>query len=396
VSAPEAVQARFRCPQEGGDLLLFSNQDVELVKLLRWCRCISRNDLQNIFPNHVQANLEQLGLIKLYGSDGIFLLATIGNSFLEGICPSLPPAIPFSYKRTDTVRRLRVSKFVLTAYQAGFDIFTTSLSALNENHTLFLPTIMRAKGSNVWGNSRVAALVRAGELLCAVHYVCPDIGTLLLSDELQAFSNNTARILDVQRAFIFVGESYGQILSELERPLAEPDVKTIYYADFYHRLELPVYLLPCNNTGAIQLRLMSVPQYRLRLTQAALNGRYVSPPKEAAVCWDAVFNEMPFVMAVDMDMRRIDAAVKLAHRFGYPQIAIAALQGQVESFLSRYFRGSGSVRLFILNEETLTHALGEPPALYTPPPTQYLTPKGAVVDAPIIQTHRKAGRSSRR
>jgi hypothetical protein len=373
--------------------MLFSNQDIDLMKLLRWCRCVSLCDMQGIFPAHVIANLEHLGFLKPYGKDGPILLTVKGNSFLDSICPGLPPAIRFSYKSADTKRRLRVSQLMLTAYRAGFDIFTTALSTLASNRTLFSPVITRAKGYNAWGNSRVAALVHAGELLCAIHYVGPNIGTLLLDDELRAFSNNTSRISGVQRAFIFAGESYEQIWSELERPLSEPDAKTIYYTDFYRRLDLPVYLLPCDDTGATQLRLMSVPQYRLRLTQAALSGQYAPPPREAA-CWDAVFDGMPFVMAVDMDMRRIDDAIELAHDQGYPQIAVAALQKQVEPFLLQYFRDSDLVRLFVLNEQTLTQALGESLSLYVPPPTQFLTSKGAVIDAPLIQAHRKIRRSS--
>jgi hypothetical protein len=99
-------------------------------------------------------------------------------------------------------------------------------------------------------------------------------------------------------------------------------------------------------------------------------------------------------MAVDMDMRRIDDAIELAHDRGYPQIAVAALQKQVEPFLLQYFRDSDLVRLFVLNEQTLTQALGESLSLYVPPPTQFLTSKGAVIDAPLIQAHRKIRRSS--
>ena len=39
---------------------------------------------------------------------------------------------------------------------------------------------------------------------------------------------------------------------------------------------------------------------------------------------------------------------------------------------------------------------GHPPSLYLPPCTQYLTKKGAVVDAPLIQVDRKDRGSPRK
>ncbi len=36
-------------------------------------------------------------------------------------------------------------------------------------------------------------------MICAMHYVCPGIGKLALTDELAAFSNQTAQFQDVKR-----------------------------------------------------------------------------------------------------------------------------------------------------------------------------------------------------
>ena len=104
---------------------------------------------------------------------------------------------------------------------------------------------------------------------------------------------------------------------------------------YYRCLQLPVHLLLCDDTGAVQLQIMTVPDYRRKLTQAALKNQYRPPPKDIPA-WDALFQGMPFVMAADMDLRRIDAAIQTASANNMKQIAIAALERQAESVL--FFR----------------------------------------------------------
>ena len=102
---------------------------------------------------------------------------------------------------------------------------------------------------------------------------------------------------------------------------------------------------------------------------------------------------MPFVMAADMDLRRIDAALQSARAHGMKQIAIAALERQAETVLFSRYRDTGLARVFVLTDEAISAVTGRPPVPYTPPRTQFITPKGDVVDAPPFQTHGKAGGS---
>ena len=203
-----------------------------------------------------------------------------------------------------------------------------------------------------------------------------------------SFTNQTARFHNTQRAFIFAGKSYIDILTELEQA-SKSETKLIFYGDAYRCLQLPIHLLSCDDTGAVQLQIMSVPDYRRRLTQAALKNQYRPPPKDAPA-WDAVFQGMPFVMAADMDLRRIDSAIQAA---GGKQIAIAALRGQAETVIFPRYRDTGLARVFVLTDEAVSAVTGRPPVPYTPPRTQFITSKGDVVDAPPFQAHGKAGGS---
>ena len=191
----------------------------------------------------------------------------------------------------------------------------------------------------------------------------------------------------MMRAFIFAGESYKDILTELESD-TRTDTKLISYGGAYQCLQLPVYLLSCDGTGAVQFQIMAQPDYRRRLAQAALKDSY-QPSENPA--WDALFQGMPFVIAADMDLRRLDAAVHMAREQGLEQIAIAALTKQAKAVLISRYQNTGLAKIFALTNETVSAVTGRPPVPHVPPRTQFLTEKGEVVDAPPIRIPGKAG-----
>ena len=375
--------------------MLFSERDMDLLRLLRWCRCIFREDGERYFSRNIVANLAALSYLKLYREYDALLLTAAGNRFLESIFPALPKGASLAYKRNDTQRRLRISRLVLTAYRAGVRVFITEMGELAESPALYLPSLMRGRGHNPWGNTRTAAVAHLGDLTCAFHYVCPGIGKLMLAEELHTFTNNTVVLKGRRQALIFAGDDYEELLRELNITDTSGDDRMISYGEAYRQAAMPVYLVACNDTGAMQLRLMGIPDYREKISAAALKAHYEPPPKDVPT-WDALYNGIPFVMAADMDLRRVDTAVCTALNRGYRQIAIAVLSEQAEvSWFSRY-RDTGTARVFALTESALTSLGCGEASLRLPSRQQFLTGKGDVVDAPLIQVHRKTGNKSKR
>lgn len=371
--------------------MIFSQRDADVLRLLCWCQYIQPHDLNAVSSETERENLNRLGLIRQHRGSGALTLSNSGCTFLQRIFEERLPQLTRSYHGEAIQRRLRLARIAITAYRGGSEVFTTETENLIKPPSIFLSAITRSRGYNPWGSTRVAAIANLGNILYAMHYVCPGIGKLSLTDELTAFTNQTARFRDARRAFIFAGESYTDILSELEQA-SKTDTKLILYGDAYRSLQLPVHLLSCNDTGAVQLQIMAVPDYRKKLTQAALKNQYQPPPKDVPV-WDALFQGLPFVMAVDMDLRRIDAAIRAAHGQGIKQIAVAALRGQAETVLFPCYRDPGLARVFVLTDEAISEVTGRPPLPYTPTHTQFITPKGDVIDAPPFQAHGKTGRS---
>ena len=386
VIAPEPAQERFR--QTAGkerreSCMMLSCRDLDILRLLRWCRMIRPKELCEAFSEDEVMNLSAAQMIRFSDAAKAWCLTPCGNRVLGSSGFALPPAKASTYREPDITRRLRLAQIVTTAYAAGVNIFLTKESELRSQPSLFLPFLHRNRGSNPWGSTRVAALLHTGNLMCAIHWVSPNIGCIALTDELTAFQNHTAAIPAKQRAMIFAASSYEEIIAELEAVQENQNTRLQSYREVYDCLKLPLFLLPCNETGCLQLRIMGVPNYRELLARIILKSHYVPPPADRAM-YDALYQGVPFIMAADMDLRRIDAAVETARSDGLSQIALAALPEQVETVLNRRYRETGKARVFTITDAALRELLGST-APYTPPDLPFYTSEGSVLDVPPLK-----------
>ena len=386
VIAPEPAQERFR--QTAGkerreSCMMLSCRDLDILRLLRWCRMIRSKELCEAFSKDEVMNLCAAQMIRFSGAVKAWYLTPCGNRVLGSSGFAMPPAKAPTYREPDIIRRLRLAQIVTTAYAAGVNVFLMKESALQSSPSLFLPFLHRNRGSNPWGSTRVAALLHTGGLMCAIHWVNPGIGCVALTDELTAFQNHTAAIPTKQRAMIFAASSYEEIIAELEAVQENRNTRLQSYREVYDCLKLPLFLLPCNGTGCLQLRILGKPNYRELLAKIILKSHYAPPPAGRPM-YDALYQGVPFVMAADMNLRRIDAAVETARSDGLSQIVLAALPEQVETVLNRRYRETGKARVFTITESALRELLGST-VPYTPPDLPFYTLEGSVLDVPPLK-----------
>ena len=344
---------------------------------------IRSKELCEAFSKDEVLNLSAAQMIRFSDAAKAWLLTPCGNRVLDSAGFVLPAATAPTYREPDITRRLRLAQIVTTTYSAGVNVFLTKEAELQSPPSLFLPFLHRNRGSNPWGSTRVAALLHTGDLMCAIHWVSPGIGCVALTDELTAFQNHTAAIPTKQRTMIFAASNYEEILAELDAGQENQNTRLQSYREVYDCLKLPLFLLPCNETGCLQLHILGTPNYRELLAKIILKSHYVSPPTNRAM-YDALYQGVPFVMAADMDLRRIDAAVEAARSDGVSQIALAALPEQVESVLNRRYREPGKARVFTITESALRELLGST-VPYAPPDLPFYTSEGSVLDVPPLK-----------
>lgn len=375
--------------------MIFSMRDIDVLRLLCWCQNILPQDLRRISTEVERENLMTLGFIKFHERSGTLILTNRGRVFLEAALAGAVPNLSLSYHDAALERRIRLSKLALTAYYAGVDVFTTAPSSMTGRNACFLSAVTRKRGHNPWGSSRVGAILHLGGVYYAAHYVCPGIGRMAVNDELSALHNHTNFGKGTRRAFLFAGSSYTDIIEELKERDEKKDMKLIRYSEAYRGLRDPIHLLSCDETGACQLQIMAVPDYRAKLARLMLRSAY-QPPPENASAWDGLYNGQPFVIGADMDLRRIDAAIKMARERNCLPIALAALDGQGGAILLRRYADPGYATVYKVTDSVLTKLFGHVPGLYEPPYTQFLTEKGDVINAPPIKALGKAGGSCRK
>ncbi len=370
--------------------MIFCQREIDALRLLCWCRYIKPSSLRHLITQTELSNLMALGFIKEHPKSHALIPTRKTVELLRDAFNGAVPEVVRVYSPQLIERRLRLSQIAITFYRSGVTPFLLTKEELRRPPALFLSSTARGRGQNPWGSTRIAGIAHLGNRLLAVHYVCPGIGRLVLNNELVAFNNQTAAVQGARRGFLFAGESYNDILAELDQPDTEDGNQAVNYAGAYRRLTLPVYLLPCDDTGALQLRIMAQPDYRRRLAQAAL-GRYYQPPPEGTTVFDACFNRIPVVIGVDMDLRRIAAAQEAAKKLGHSHIILAALPGQVQSGVFDPYRIPGQDNVLALRDDIVLDLLGGKGVSF-PSDQSFRTEKGGALHAPVIKVHRKARR----
>lgn len=330
--------------------MLMSVRDMDVLRLLCWCQNVRPDDLSSISTETERENLITLGLIKRHQRSDTLLLTNSGRAFLQAALEGDVPNLTLSYHDAAIERRVRLSALMMTAYHAGINVFTITANSLAEPSTLFITAITRSRGHNPWGSARVGAIAHLGSTYYAVHYIYSGIGRMAVNDELAAFHNHTNFGKDTQRAFLFAGASYADIIEELKVRDEKRDTKLIRYSEAYRGLHYPVHLLSCDETGARQLQIMAVPDYRVKLAKLMLRSAY-RPPPEDAPAWDATYQNRPFVIGADMNLRRIDTAIASAKKRGCLPISLAALDAQGDAVLLRRYKDTGYAVIYKMTEE---------------------------------------------
>ena len=119
--------------------MMLSCRDLDILRLLRWCRMIRSKELYETFSKDEVTNLSAAQMIRFSAAAKAWLLTPCGNRALDFAGFVLPPATAPTYREQDITRRLRLAQIVTTAYAAGVNIFLTKVSELQSKPSLFLP-----------------------------------------------------------------------------------------------------------------------------------------------------------------------------------------------------------------------------------------------------------------
>jgi hypothetical protein len=273
---------------------------------------------------------------------------------------------------------------LFTCLGAGIEPACDKVSQL-KRQPVFLPAFaLRGGDGNLMNAAGCAGFGHWGDTAYMTMFVGEHTPGFFLNNELSHLHNLAAVFserLDTPQALLLAGESYRSVYEILtsKTPSARHGKKGfVDFSTAYPTLSLPAYLLSCDDTGAQQLTVMRQRDYRSRIAQASFGSRW-TPLDERLPDADGHVGGNPLVIAVDMDLRRLERVCVDACRQGRKEIMVAALEGQMSGLLLDIFPSGAPIRALRINPQVLSVAFGGECVPSDPWPDAPLNLKGGLV-----------------
>lgn len=388
--------------------MLFDCLDIDLLRLTGFLKNLpigqeKKYSLRLLTPS-VIGLLQEYGYLGLTRNGLSYSLKPAGYDLLCSLGFDYPQDKRQPSHLPELHRRFEGASIFLTFYRAGMEVFSPQLSGLHQSLSYVHGSVIRRDScmanTRLFGGCRFSGIGRIGDTAYAVHFI--DGNRMCYSTELRLLQN-AIHPYGCHAGLIFARNSYLETarLLAAEPPEEKARNDSVTYREAYEKTSLPVHLLACSDAGAFQLRIMALEDYRPKMAGLLLGKGYQSPDSRIPDSDGLLFDgkaRLPFVAAVDMDLKRIDRAYQAAREAGYPRLALGALEPQAKA-LQLLYQVTGKAVVYSVAIPDLLKSLWESGQqelantlrLYEPPPTAYITQEGGALHASAVPSHRKAG-----
>lgn len=381
---------------KGERRMIFDAAEIEILRLAGWFKGLpsglaGRFD-STIFSPAETAPLENLGLLYLSPGRGQYRLTPLGWAFLAEIGFPYPQDAKYVSDPAKTRRREQAAKVMFTFHRAGFDVFRDRLEDLDAPG-VFLSTeamqrSLRRQNTKVWNGLRMCGVGRLGDWGCLVHFA--DRRGMYFVNEMTRFRQaaaGCARTISVYAADRYTDAAWWLLH---EPPAGETKHKSDWtsFCTAARMTQMPLHLLECGDAGAVQLLVMGTPDYREKIARLVLSDAY-RPPQSSLPDTDATLDGIPLVVAMDMDVKRLQRACQTAFGAGLPRLSIAAFPEQMGT-LVELFGAVGQIEFYQVEKEQVADALGL--RLHDPGREPFHGKEGGYVYTSQIPPRKKAGR----
>lgn len=388
--------------------MVFDCSDIDLLRLTGFLKNLplgqeEKYSLRLLTPA-VLRPLQEFGYIALTRNGLSYSLKPAGYDFLCSLGFDYPQDKRQPSHLPELYRRFESASVFLTFYRAGMEVFSPQLSGLRSPLSYVHGSVIRRDPSitnaKLFGGCRFSGIARMGNMAYAVHFI--DEGRMCYSTELRLLQN-AIHPFGCHAGLMFARGSYLEAarLIAAEPPEEKSRNDSVTYREAYEKTSLPVHLLECSDAGAFQLRVMALEDYRARMTESLLGKGHLPPdpniPDSDGLLADGN-TRLPFVLSMDMDLKRIDRAYQAAREAGYRKLALGALEPQAKA-LQLLYQVTGKAVVYSVAIGDLLNSLrasgqselADTLRLYEPPAVAYITPEGGVLHASDFPLHRKGG-----
>jgi len=385
--------------------VVFDCSDIDLLRLTGFLKNLplgqeEKYALRLLTPS-VLHPLQEYDYIGLTRNGLSYSLKPAGYDFLCSLGFDYPQDKRQPSHLPELYRRFESASVFLTFYRAGMEVFSPQLSSLRCPLSYVHGSVIRRDpcmaNTKLFGGCRFSGIARMGDMAYAVHFI--DEGRMCYSTELRLLQN-AIHPFGCHAGLMLARGSYLEAarLLAAEPPEEKARNDSVTYREAYEKTSLPVHLLECSDAGAFQLRVMALEDYRMKMTESLLGKGHLPSdpniPDSDGLLADGK-NQLPFVVAVDMDLKRIDRAYQSAREAGYKKLALGALEPQAKA-LQLLYQVTGKAVVYSVAIQDLLHSLRDSRLsndlrLHEPPAVAYITPEGGVLHASDFPLHRKGG-----
>lgn len=369
--------------------MLYDRRDFGLLRLAgayQWLPLQPLRSLASLKQLHREAELlSTIGLLTFSRSNQYLMPSPEGYRFLAALEVSCHAPTKRPYAQSPALRRrLEVGTVLLTCLGAGIEPAYDTVERL-KRQPVFLPSFaLRGGNGNLMNAASCIGFGHWGGCAYILQYASQRSSGFFMNNELSHLHNLSSVFserMDTPQAMILAGESYRSIYELLSNKTAsERNGKKGYldYSQAYPRLSIPVFLVACDDTGVMQLTIMRQENYRSRIAQAAFGARW-EPQDGRLPESDGHVDGNPLVIAVDMDMKRLERVCRDASQQGRREILVAALEGQMSGLLLENFPRGAPIRALRINRQVLAAAFGKKCVAGDPWPNEPLKWKGGLL-----------------
>lgn len=296
--------------------MIFDTVDSEFLKLTGLCRYmpagLQRRYDTPLFKRRVISNLQEHKLIKMQ-SDGLSMkLTTRGRDVLAEMGYEFPQDARMDLKKPSYKRKLKSAQWNVVMYLAGIDVFYKTAKELAETETGYMSSLMLRSDRNmkVLAGTRFLGILKIKDtafipyhIESADDWIIPGYEREIYSSQIHSMKN----IKDIK--LILTGESLEELWVHINTKYQCTTHRNgrKSFNNALKELGCEYLLVPFGRDGVMQLSVIKIFRYREKIAQAI--GCDTRDIEELSEC-DGVIDGVPYIIAVDFNIKRIVRALK--------------------------------------------------------------------------------------
>lgn len=348
-----------------------------------WCKDFPANGCRNI-PAEILDSLVSFKLIRLSRNKLGYRCTPNGIALLQGAEMNYEQDKTYRTDRGTLLRRFQLAEIMTFLWRYGIDVFAETPPAETQTN-IFLPSfaLRRSHHANFLGGAKLTGFLYTRDTVFIPYYIEEDNNGIFPEIEQRNFRADML-LCGRRPQIIFTGEGdLKQLIETISYKKERPkNAKTTYYKDAMGLFNCPIAIVPMDEGGMRQLRILSVPDYRQRLMKNLLGEDYLPP---TSPLFDGRTKSENFIIGFDCNILRFENAVKSKKPTG-----IFVLPSQ-EDYVAKLVDGTNA-KCFVIKFEDAERYFGLPHELPTIDRTPFQTGKGGYVDVPLLGKTKKAGR----